>query len=166
MGKAAQEMGSGHLKSTKSAEVFPAKKTAEQIALMKGSTPVAALERNRVAFVDPEKVGKEEGPRPNKREKRQASKLKEDADRLEAEKIVAQAVEDLKEANMLSRKRKRSASNIIKWAALEKEKLERDKKGHPGSGRLEGTGQIHSQTEARGRRNSCPSSYGEETSAQ
>ena len=56
---------------------------------------------------------------PNKRERRQVRKLQEEACRLEQEKTVAQAAEDLKQATMLSRKRKparlRMLSNLRHW---------------------------------------------------
>ena len=64
---------------------------------------------------------------PNKREKRQARKLLEEADMLEQGKIVAQAEEDLLQPSMLSRKRKRSAESTIREAVRLKEILEQGK---------------------------------------
>ena len=64
---------------------------------------------------------------PNKREKRQARKLLEEADMLEQGKIVAQAEEDMLQPSMLSRKRKRSAESTIREAVRLKEILEQGK---------------------------------------
>ena len=102
---------------------------------------------------------------PNKKEKRQARKLQEEADMLEQEKIVAQAEEDLKQAAMLSRKRKRSAENTMTGSGAVEGNLGARKNCCPGCTGLEGTGQTLVQTKTRGRRNGHPSSCRKESSS-